>query len=367
MKFLFLSPVVWNFYPLQNQNLAISLAEREFEVFYIEPVRYKKWQYHIRFAKLTDNKKPAGLTVVEQKINIPKSFFVFIYENFKNVKQIKKYKPEVVVCYDHLMGFMPCIYCYFKKIKFVFNVSDDWDNMPQSRASQWMWKHIIKPAVAKFSYAIASISHKQLALFKKKNKNTFILPNGLICNFIDNINSFEENNNSKTVNFIANLRDWYDFDLLFDVFSELPELQLNIYGLGPLYESLKEKSEKYSNIHLLGNISQEGAAKLLKDTLFGILPLKPNILNDSTSPVKLFDYWAAQKAVVATPTLELKSIGEDCILFAQNKQEWLKHIRFLIDNAGRREFLGKTGSEKIVNKYNYEDITGSFLKKIKTS
>ena len=203
-----------------------------------------------------------------------------------------------------------------------------------------------------------------MEFYSKKNKNTFILPNGLNTSFIENINSLEENNNSNTVNFIANLRDWYNFDLLFDVFAELPELQLDIYGLGPLYEALKEKTESYKNICLHGNVSQEGTAKLLKDSLFGVIPLKPNVLNDSTSPVKLFDYWAAQKAVVGTPTYELKSIGADCILFAQTKEEWLSHIRFLIDNPDRRKFLGKTGYDKIIEKYNYEDITDSFIKKI---
>jgi glycosyltransferase involved in cell wall biosynthesis len=262
------------------------------------------------------------------------------------------------------MSFLPCLYCYFAKIKFLFNVSDDWDNVPQDKKALWVWKIIIKPIVVRFSHGIVSISHKQFALYSKKNINTFILPNGVNTLFIEKINSFKENNEDNTVNFIANLRDWYDFDLLFDIFEELPQLQLNIFGTGPLYNILSQKAEIHKNICLMGNVSQEKTVQLLKESVIGIIPLKNNTLNDSTSPVKLFDYWAAQKAVVATPTYELQSIGADCILFAQTKEEWIKQIRFLTDNPKRRKFMGETGYDKVTDCYNYDEITRKFLEKI---
>ncbi len=339
------------------------MADKGNDVVYLEPVKYKNWLKNSRFQNLSDNKVPEHLTVVEREINVIKSLFVFIYENFSNMRRIAKHKPDVVVSYDHLMSLLPCLYCYYKEIKFVFNVSDDWDNVPQNITARWMWKRIIRPVVAKYSYAVASISHRQAALFSKKNKKTFILPNGVSMTFVEKIDGISENNPTPTVNFIANLRDWYDFDLLFDVFGELPDIQLNIYGLGPLFDMLSEKAKNYNNIRLMGNVKSEETPQLLKETLIGIIPLKNNVLNDSTCPVKLFDYWAAQKAVVATPTIELKSIGNDCILFACTKEEWLREIRFLLKNPLRRDFLGSTAYTKVIEKYNYDNITETFINK----
>jgi len=364
MKFLFFSPVVWNFYKLQNQVLAASLAEKGYDVIYVEPVKYKNWQKNSRFSSLSENDKPDKLSIVEREIGIFKSLLVFLYENYNNVRQIAKHKPDMVVSYDHLMSLLPCLYCYIKKIKFVFNVSDDWDNIPQSESAVLAWKSIIKPLIAKFSFAIASISHKQFIVFSKKNKNTYILPNGISMSFVDKLADIKEDVEQNTVNFIANLRDWYDFDLLFEVFNEMPDFQLNIYGLGPLYENLIEKAKSYKNIKMMGNVNHQDTVQLLKDSVIGVLPLKNNILNDSTCPVKLFDYWAAQKAVVAAPTYELETIGSDCILFACTKDEWIKQIRFLIENPLRREFLGMTAYEKIIDKYNYNVITERFIKQI---
>jgi len=363
MKFVFLSPVAWNFYPLQNQNLAIALAQNGHEVNYIEPVKYKNYKNN-RFAHLSKNLKPQGLTVTERSLNIPKSFLVFLYENVNNTRKIIRYKPDVVVCYDHLMGLLSCLYCFFAKTKFVYNASDDWDNVPQDISARIVWKILIKPLITRFSYAIAAISHKQFEAFRKKKKKTFLLPNGVSNNFISKAEGIDASNTNNTVNFIANLRDWYDFDLLFDVFKEFPTLQLNIYGSGSLFNELKKKSALYSNIKLMGNIEHELSVKLLKESLFGIIPLKKNILNDSTCPIKLFDYWAAQKVVIATPTYEMNAIGKDCILFASSKETWVKHIRYVLYYTKLAKILERVGHEKIINTYNYNYIYQHFINNI---
>ncbi len=364
MRFLFLSPVVWNFYKLQNQLLALSLAKEGYEVMYAEPVKYKNWQKNKRFHDLSDNGSDDKLKIIKRFFRRRKSFISFIYENINNTRQIARHKPDVVVCYDHLMGLIPCMYCYFNKIHFIFNVSDDWDNVPQAFIPHKTWKYIIKPIIKKFSFAIASISHKQLQLYKLTHKRAFLLPNGVENSFREDINSLHENKKMNLINFIAHLRDWYDFELLFDVFSELPNITLHIYGTGELLEALSEKAKQHNNIHIMGSVSHKETARLLKDSFIGIIPLKNNLLNDSTCPVKLFDYWAARKAVVATPTFELQQTGSDCILFAKNKEEWIKQIRFLMDNPERRSFLSNTGYEKIVDYYNYDVLTQKFIEQL---
>jgi len=243
-------------------------------------------------------------------------------------------------------------------------VSDDWDNVPQSFLPRLTWKYFIKPIIKKCSYAICSISQKQKQLFGARNKRTFVLPNGVENSFKETINHISVNENPNTINFIAHLRDWYDFELLFDVFAELPDIKLRIYGAGALFELLNEKAKLTDNIKMMGSVSHGETARLLKESILGIIPLKDNVLNDSTCPVKLFDYWAARKAVIATPTYELQSIGSDCILFARTKEEWLKHIRFLLENPGRRTYLAKTAYEKINDMYNYDALTKRFTEQL---
>ncbi|OQA01004.1 MAG: putative teichuronic acid biosynthesis glycosyltransferase TuaH [Bacteroidetes bacterium ADurb.Bin408] len=260
------------------------------------------------------------------------------------------------------MGLFACLYCRIKGIKYFFCVSDDWDHVPQRTAACFLWKSIIKPVVLKYAHAVLPVSHKQYDLCLKKNKNTFLLPNGVELPFIKKIDNEESNNESETVNFIAHLRDWYDFDLLTEIFIEIPRMTLNIFGDGPLKNELIQKTAHIPNIKVLGSRIHEDTARLLNETAIGLLPLKKTILNDSTCPIKLFDYWAARKAVVATPTEELKILGSDCLLFATTKDEWIKQITFLLNNPERRKILGHTGREKVEKTYNYDAITEVFLR-----
>lgn len=365
MKFLFLSPVTWNFYPLQNQNLALSLSRAKHEVVYAEPLKYKNHHTHNRFAELRHAEPPSNLIIEKRSTRIPRSLIVFFVENYLNVRLIRRHKPDVVVCYDHLSGLFSCLLCLFVRTKFVFNVSDDWDNMPQHWGGRLLWKILVKPVVTRLSAAVACISFKQLALMKKRHIKSFWLPNGLLPEYVQTVSETRRTEEQPTVNFIANLRNWYNFELLFSIFEALPEVQLNIYGSGPLYDELLQKAEKHHNISIKGNIPHEKTPELLKNASLGLLPLHQNTLNDSTSPIKLFDYWAAGLAVVATPTAELLSLGDDCILFAHSKEEWIKQIRFLLNNPYRRVLLGQTGLAKVTETHNYNAICDMFLNQIK--
>lgn len=362
LKFVFISPVTWRFYKLQNQVLASELAQRGYNVAYIEPVKYKNADRVSRLHTYSTHAQPELLSVIERRSILKRGMLLFLYENLHNAILIGRIKPDVVVCYDHLMGLISCLYCKIKGIKFIFNVSDDWDYVPQQKGALFLWKKIIKPFVLRYAGAILSVSHKQYNLCLKKYKHTFLLPNGIEMSFLKKIDKEGCKKESGNVNFIAHLRDWYDFDLLIDIFVEMPQISLYIYGDGPLKDELLQKTAHIPNIHVCGNRTHEDTARLLGETSIGLIPLKKTILNDSTCPVKLFDYWAARKAVVATPTEELKIIGTDCVLFASTKDEWVKQIQFLLENPARRQVLGNTGREKIDITYNYDAITASFLK-----
>jgi len=165
----------------------------------------------------------------------------------------------------------------------------------------------------------------------------------------------------REVNFISSLRDWYDFELMIRVFKQLPGLDLNIYGDGPLYADLVIKASGLSNIHVRGSIDNSETPGLLCRSLFGILPLKLNELNHSTCPIKLFDYWGAGKAVISTPAEEVMRIGGERILYASDSEGFLACIKKLLADRQLTEKLGKEGKARIKEVHNYRTITDQFL------
>ena len=362
MKIVFFSSIVWDNYRHYHHELVETLSEKGHSCVFVNPVRYKNWQEgSIRLQSLSSNSW-GKVKVVERYFNFPKSFLILLYENFHNLYLVWKFKPDVVVSFDYLMSVLACIYCWIMNIKFVYTVTDDWEELEENFLVKTYLK-FSNPFLGRMSFAVTAISHKQAERFKKYNDNVFFIPNGKSMRFVlesarhvgDNILG------TNKVNFIGTLRDWYDFELMFEVFREFPQLELNIYGVGELYDDLLRMSKKYSNVFIRGNADVQMLPALVSESLIGILPLKLNKLNDSTSPTKLFDYWAAKKAVIASPTYELKILKEDGgLLLAAFKQDYIDAMKFILKEDAVRESLGGKGYDNILTKYNFDLISSQF-------
>ncbi|MCD4841469.1 MAG: glycosyltransferase [Methanosarcinales archaeon] len=363
MKILIISSIVWNFNKARPQELTMSLARLGNNCVYIEPIKYTEKDENnisIRLKDISNNYIPESIKVVERSSKLRKTFFFLIYENFVNIFLLKKYKPDAIISNDCLMSIPLCIMCRIKKVPFIFDNLDDWVNLEKNKFIRFMLKYLILPVLYSFSTATTNTSHMLLKKSKSFNKNSFLVPNGVSVESIQEFDKYTNYNNGNIVHFVATLRDWYDFDLMFDVFGQFPDLELHIHGKGPLYDYLVDKSKLYTNIHIMGYLDSSLFHKTVAQSLFGILPLKLNEMNYSTSPVKLFDCWAAKKAIIASPTYELKQIGNGCVLFAENKEEYIKNIKLLLNDAILRNNLGEKGYNRVKKIYNYEKIGENF-------
>ncbi len=363
-KILFLSSVIWNFYKARPQELPTSLSKYfDYECIYIEPIVYKDFKT-IRLKNLSKNKTDY-VKIIKRKSNLKKGSVLFIYENLNNIYQIIKNKPDIIISNDHLMSFLPCVYCKIIGKKFIFDHIDNWVQVEKNKLLKFYLKNIFYPIVGKFSFAITNTSHYLKELMKKYNKRNYLIPNGKSLKDIKRFRNPNFHQQKKAV-FIGSLRDWYDFDLLVNVFKKFPKIKLEIYGTGKMYNHIKEKVKTIKNIKLMGSINGAMVPRLTAESLFGILPLKNNNLNKGTCPIKLSDYWAAGKVVIATPTCELLKIGKNCCLFAGTKDEWIKQIKKIVENKNLRQRMGKLSSEKIDKIYNYKAISTKFNKIIKS-
>jgi glycosyltransferase involved in cell wall biosynthesis len=359
---LFLPPVHWNYYPYRDQELPVMLAKKGYSCVYMNPVSYKGCEKATRFMRVSERELPEGLKVAERSSRLRKSFVLFLYENYLNCKTVRNLRPDAVISSNHLMCLFTCVFCRIKGIRFIFDVTDDWELADPGLAGRF-YKYFIKPVIARYAYAVTSTSYSQFEYFSsRRNKNTWLISNGISPDIVEKLQRIKETaGNEKSVNFIGSLRDWYDFDLLFSVFRELPEITLNIYGEGPLFALLKEQAKDDSNIYVYGNVDRQLVPELLKNSLFGVLPLKITKLNNSTCPIKLFEYWGASKAVIATPVDEVKKIGCDVVLFAADKNEFVRCARLLAESKELAGKLGKQALKKIEEVHNYQVIAKRFI------
>ncbi|MBN1951921.1 MAG: glycosyltransferase [Bacteroidales bacterium] len=360
---LFIAPVDWNYYPYRDQELPEALSLRGYDVVYLNPVRYSGHEDASRFTQVNIRDKNGHIRVIDRSSPWQKGFPEFIRENIQNIRAIARHKPAAVVSTDHLMAVGACLYCRIKGIRFIFDVTDDWEAVDTSLAGK-VYRRIIKPLLARFSYAVCASSQRQYDNFSKRRRTgTYLISNGVNPKTVESLQELPVvTAEEREVNFIGSLRDWYDFEMLFRVFRRYPQLNLNIYGDGPLYPHLKEMAAGISNIRLKGSIENRHVPGILAKSLFGVLPLKMNTLNQSTCPIKLFDYWAASKAVIASPLAEVRRVGGDSLLYAESEAEFTDAVKRLLEDSALRKLLGGAGRKKVEQVHNYEYITQQFLK-----
>lgn len=358
IKGLHISLVVWDYYYARQQVLS-SYISNHYKIDFLEPIIYSNKEKSLRLKRLSINKIPPNLSIIKRNSKLKKSFFFLLYENFLNLFFVIKNNYKFVISDNYLTSILVCIYCRIFNIFFVFDLIDDWSEVEKNIFTKFFWKYIAKNILFSFSSVITTTSKKQFNIHTKKHKNILYFPNGKLD--IKKIAVKNDNKSIKKVIFIGTLRDWFDFDSVFNAFEKLPNVYLEIYGEGPIKKELKDKSKNIRNISIHDGVGIDKANFLLRNTDIGIIPLKNNKLNQSTNPIKLYDYWSLGKAVIATPTEELKLISGGSIFFASTSKEYFDAIKKLDTNYNYRYKLAKLGYEKVMNKYNYKIIGEKYV------
>ncbi len=80
------------------------------------------------------------------------------------------------------------------------------------------------------------------------------------------------------------------------------------------------------------------------------------------SSIKIFEYMAAAKPVIATAIGQIKDIISDesdgVLLYSESADEMVEKIVYLIDHPGLRKEIGARAREKIISEYTWDRITG---------
>src|SRR5579872_2127834 len=147
MKYLFFSPMVWSHYRGRNVEIPVGLSKLGNECIYINPVKYKHWETSVLRLQNVSSHPNNLIKVIERFSKLPLSLFLVIYENYDNVRMIRKHKPDIVVSWDSLMSFFICIYCKWKGIPFVFDVMDDWEEIGKRHFIRFYFRHMVKPVL----------------------------------------------------------------------------------------------------------------------------------------------------------------------------------------------------------------------------
>jgi glycosyltransferase involved in cell wall biosynthesis len=158
---------------------------------------------------------------------------------------------------------------------------------------------------------------------------------------------------SLVLGFVGYVREWHGLDRIVDLLAERPALRnarLLVVGDGPAREALERQARAHGvteRVHFTGVAGREALPDLVSAM---DIALQPQV-TPYASPLKLFEYMALGRTIVAPASgniLEILEDGADALLFPPGDTDALAAaIERLAGDAALRNRLGAAAAKKI--------------------
>ena len=163
---------------------------------------------------------------------------------------------------------------------------------------------------------------------------------------------------------------WHDLSLLLESFALIlqrrPDARLVLVGDGQTRSSIEDTVMKAGMGHaviMTGKIAHSEVPEMLSIADVAVVPSAPITagLGGTGTPLKLFEYMAAGKAVVATALNEAAEVIRDgyngLLVEPGNVNKFAEATLKLIDDRKERGRLGQNAREQAVKQYSWEHYT----------
>lgn len=149
------------------------------------------------------------------------------------------------------------------------------------------------------------------------------------------------------IGYYGALARWFDYQLLKDLARLRPEYEFVL--IGPDYDGTLKHTDMLEtpNIHWLGVVPYKELPRYLEFFDVATIPFIVNEITHATSPLKLFEYMAAEKPVVITPMRE--SMQYPCVLVGENANVFAEKIDLALHLRSDPSYLTQLRQTAIEN------------------
>lgn len=167
-----------------------------------------------------------------------------------------------------------------------------------------------------------------------------------------------------TIIFVGTYKPWHGIDLLVEAFGEvskhLPNVKLILVGDGPLMPEIKSQVKALhisDRVIFTGLVEHQKVPAILNLADIAILNPRVSGASSAQSPLKLYEYMAAGKAIIAPKISNVERILKDresVLLVDPDNLEALKAALIeLLDDEQMRERLGQVARDKAIKNHSW--------------
>ena len=189
---------------------------------------------------------------------------------------------------------------------------------------------------------VLATSDSLLKEAKNLRPDALLVPNGVFIGDFEVEGDFVPEDIAKilsdgkpVIGYYGLLADWrMDYDLVNYLCRECPDL--NFVFIGPSYDGSSKKLKSAPNLSLLGPKKYEELRYYLKQFDVAIIPYKVDRITNSVFPVKLCEYMAGGKPVIASNMKECRKFKS--VLVSENYEDFISNIRKALLLKADREY-----------------------------
>ncbi len=206
----------------------------------------------------------------------------------------------------------------------IYEHIDNWDSSLGSsfQYSEHMLKHYLQNAT-QVTVTARLLAEKLEATY---HRPYIYLPNAVNSSLFEPMRTYPKPKDliigKKTLLYFGSLwGDWFDWELVIYLAKNC-KCEINLIGD---YAALKKRIKKMPrNMHFLGEKDQSELPAYLYYSDIALLPFKNDTIGKYVSPLKVFEYIAMNKPVLATPLDDI--IGYPNVFCSSRKEDWAAKV-----------------------------------------
>ena len=240
----------------------------------------------------------------------------------------------------------------------------------------------IREKCFRFADSLIAVSEQVAEIIRPIGEAQFkttAISNGVNLEHFNRHQSVKRNSEETVIGFVGTLKPWHGVSNLIESFaiaiSKNPKLRLRIVGAGPEEQKLKEQVESYpdavqQSVQWLGAVPNSAIPDIIATFDIAVAPY-PELQNFYFSPLKILEYMAAGRAVIASrigqipdliqPDITGKLVTPGCI------HELASEILQLSADSQSRAHLGSAARKSVEANHSWSRVVDRILKTVPPS
>lgn len=364
-----LSSQYWDDSWFRKHQFAVRFARDGHRVFYVEPSHSLVRRAHVAGVGknpvwgIRSRRTSHGVTVLTPgrllpKPNLPSISRINAYWTWRRVRRALRSLDScdpLVIVYDVRLA--SALSAEIAHDRVVVDLVDDLADYPGSPAARAYMASCIQKMCDQ-AVRIAFTSQRLADIYGAKS-HFAVIPNGFDATlFNETATPAQLDGDPPYVGFIGTLFSFLDYSLFAAVADEIPECTLVLVGRIENTASEVADLTRRDNVIHLGYLPKDSIPALVAACDVCIAPFAAGQVADAVSPLKIYEYLAMRKPVVATPLAGVKqdAIGP-YVAFAATREAFVAAVTASL----ARGTLADPGLDAVIGEYTWDALYGRLV------